>query len=180
VTGLYTERAGSQENIYFTAGANAQDSACGNKPEWAGNLCVTRAAGAVAGHNPARRTNSLPVRRVVSYTRHGDEAVVTETAAGKTRTTTTTHDAATRAISKAITSNEGRLVSYTDADGGTTATEFDRFGKQVKVSDPTGHHTYAYDRSAEPRGLLTSVTDSVAGTFSEPPARHRKPPQPSA
>ncbi|WP_146605870.1 LamG-like jellyroll fold domain-containing protein [Micromonospora craterilacus] len=193
--------AGTQESVYFTAGANAQDSACGNKPEWAGKLCVTRAAGAVTGHDPARMATNLPVRRVVSYTRHGDEAVVTETAAGKTRTTTTTYDAATRVTGKAITSDEGaaiptvtttysptsgeatattmggstiareydllgRQVSYTDADGGTTVTEFDRFGKSVKVSDPTGHRTFAYDRVAEPRGLLTSVTDSVAGTFS--------------
>ncbi|MGC5033252.1 LamG-like jellyroll fold domain-containing protein [Micromonospora sp. DT229] len=193
--------AKTQENIYYTAGPNAQDSACGNKPEWAGKLCVTRAAGAVTGHDPDRMTTNLPVRRVVSYTRYGDEAVVTETVAGRTRTTTTTYDAATREISKAITSDEGtaipavtttysptsgevtvttmggatitreydllgRLVSYTDADGGTTVTEFDRFGKQVKVSDPTGHATYAYDRVVEPRGLLTGVTDSIAGTFS--------------
>ncbi|MFE2177990.1 ricin-type beta-trefoil lectin domain protein [Kitasatospora sp. NPDC059462] len=59
----------------------------------------------------------------------------------------------------------GRLISYTDADGGTTTSEFDRFGKPVKVSDPTGFTTYAYDRAKEPRGLVTSVNDSVAGEF---------------
>ncbi|MEV7027496.1 RHS repeat-associated core domain-containing protein, partial [Kitasatospora sp. NPDC093558] len=59
----------------------------------------------------------------------------------------------------------GRLVSYTDADGGTTTTEFDRFGKPVKVSDPTGSTTYTYDRAKEPRGLVTSISDSVAGEF---------------
>ncbi|MFF1799372.1 sugar-binding protein, partial [Kitasatospora sp. NPDC058263] len=59
----------------------------------------------------------------------------------------------------------GRLVSYTDADGGTTTSEFDRFGKPVKVSDPTGSTTYTYDRAKEPRGLVTSITDSVAGEF---------------
>jgi YD repeat-containing protein len=60
----------------------------------------------------------------------------------------------------------GRLVSYTDADGGTTTTEFDRIGKTVKVVDPTGSTTYTYDRAAEPRGMATSITDSIAGTFS--------------
>ncbi len=60
----------------------------------------------------------------------------------------------------------GRLVSYTDADGGTTVTEFDRFGKIAKVSDPFGSSTYTYDRTVEPRGLLTSVNDSTAGVFS--------------
>ncbi|MBO1414659.1 ricin-type beta-trefoil lectin domain protein [Streptomyces sp. FH025] len=60
----------------------------------------------------------------------------------------------------------GRLLSYTDADGSTTTTEFDRFGKPVKVSDPTGWKSYTYDRAKEPRGLVTSVNDSVAGEFS--------------
>lgn len=191
----------AKQVVYYTAGANAQDSACGNRPEWAGEPCVTRAVGAVTGHDPARMTTNLPERRVVSYTRYGDEAVVTETAAGKTRTTTTQYDPATRVTSTQITSDEGapveavttqysptsgdvtvttmgtasitreydllgRLASYTDADGGTTVNEFDRFGKSVKVSDPTGNSTFAYDRAAEPRGLLTSVTDNVAGTFS--------------
>jgi hypothetical protein len=91
--------ARAQEVIYYTAGPNAQDSACGNRPEWAGEPCVTRAVGAVTGHDPARMTTELPVRRVLEYTRYGDEAVVTETAGGKTRTTTTTYDAATRVIS---------------------------------------------------------------------------------
>ncbi|MEV0192336.1 ricin-type beta-trefoil lectin domain protein [Kitasatospora purpeofusca] len=59
----------------------------------------------------------------------------------------------------------GRLISYTDADGATTTSEFDRFGKPVKVSDPTGFSTYTYDRAKEPRGLVTSVSDSVAGEF---------------
>ncbi|MFE2108123.1 ricin-type beta-trefoil lectin domain protein [Kitasatospora sp. NPDC059463] len=59
----------------------------------------------------------------------------------------------------------GRLISYTDADGGTTTSEFDRFGKPVKVTDPTGFTTYTYDRAKEPRGLVTSVNDSVAGEF---------------
>lgn len=191
----------AREVIYYTAGTNAQDAACGNKPEWSGEPCVTRAVGAVTGHDPARMTTNLPVRRVTEYTRYGDEAIVTETAAGKTRTTTTLYDPATRVTSTVITSDEGaavsavttvysptsgdvtqttmggstitreydllgRLASYTDADGGTTVNEFDRFGKASKVSDPTGNSTFAYDRVAEPRGLLTSVTDSIAGTFS--------------
>ncbi|WP_033348698.1 ricin-type beta-trefoil lectin domain protein [Kitasatospora aureofaciens] len=59
----------------------------------------------------------------------------------------------------------GRLISYTDADGATTTTEFNRYGKPVKVSDPTGSTTYAYDRAKEPRGLVTSINDSVAGEF---------------
>ncbi|MEU8392358.1 LamG-like jellyroll fold domain-containing protein [Micromonospora sp. NPDC048843] len=192
--------ARTRRTIYYTAGANAEDAACGNRPEWAGKACVTGPLGPVTGHDPARMSTDLPVRRVLSYTRYGDEAVVSETAAGKARTTTTTYDSATRVASTTITADEGapvgsvvntyspasgvltestmggakitkdydllgRLVSYTDADGATTSTEYDRFGKSVKVSDPTGNSTYGYDRDVEPRGLVTSFVDSVAGVF---------------
>ncbi|MFC6083600.1 LamG-like jellyroll fold domain-containing protein [Sphaerisporangium aureirubrum] len=185
---------------YYTAGSNSADTACGNRPEWAGQVCSTRAAGEVTGHDPARMTDDLPVRRVTAYNRYLDEAEVTETAAGKTRTTTTTYDAAARVTGRAVTSDLGtavpattatydaangrvarsaadgaavireydslgRLVSYTDADGAATVTEFDRFGKKIKVTDPTGSGTFAYDRAAEPRGMVTGYTDSVAGTF---------------
>ncbi|MFJ7243617.1 RHS repeat-associated core domain-containing protein [Kitasatospora sp. NPDC098652] len=76
---------------------------------------------------------------------------VTTTAAGQTITT--------------ARDSLGRVVSYTDADGAATTTEYDRFGKPVKVTDPTGTSTLTYDRAKEPRGLLTSVSDSKAGEF---------------
>ncbi|MEV7603558.1 ricin-type beta-trefoil lectin domain protein, partial [Kitasatospora sp. NPDC089797] len=76
-----------------------------------------------------------------------------------TRTTT-----AGKSLSRVLDSL-GRLISYTDADGATTTTEFDRYGKPTKVSDPTGSTSYTYDRAKEPRGLVTSINDSVAGEF---------------
>ncbi|MEU6934927.1 DNRLRE domain-containing protein [Streptomyces sp. NPDC046374] len=60
----------------------------------------------------------------------------------------------------------GRQISYTDADGGITRTEYDLLNRPVKVTDSTPSTvTYNYDADAEPRGLATSTTDSVAGTF---------------
>jgi len=59
----------------------------------------------------------------------------------------------------------GRVISYTDADGSITTSEYDRYGRPSKTTDPHGTRTYAYDRALEPRGMLTSLTDSVAGTF---------------
>ncbi|OLM29864.1 Rhs protein [Pseudonocardia sp. Ae717_Ps2] len=60
----------------------------------------------------------------------------------------------------------GRLRSYTDADGATTTTEFDQYGKPFKITDSLGTtQTFTYDRDIDPRGLLTSMTDSIAGTF---------------
>jgi RHS repeat-associated protein len=187
--------------LYYTSGANAADAACGNRPEWAGQPCVTRAGGPVTGHDPARAPTDLPVKRVEEYSRFGDPTKVVETAAGKTRRTTTVYNGADRVTSVAITSDDGsvaldpvlteydaatglpwkttvggatvtreydllgRVITYTDADGGVTRSQYDRFGKPTRVSDNTGWSTYTYDRTIEPRGMLTSVTDSLAGTF---------------
>ncbi|MGW6395744.1 DNRLRE domain-containing protein [Streptomyces sp. NPDC055103] len=191
---------GTVKTVFYTAGTNPDDAACGNRPEWAGSPCVTLPGGQVTGADTTRMPDTLPVKRITRYSRFGDIEEVTETNAGKTRTSTTVYDAADRIVSTKITGDLGqdlpevtteydpvagnavrttaggktitrvfdaldRLLSYTDADGGTTTTEFDRFGKPVKVSDNTGSTTYTYDRTQEPRGMVTSVTDSVAGTF---------------
>ncbi|GAA2811529.1 polymorphic toxin type 17 domain-containing protein [Kitasatospora sp. CM 4170] len=192
--------AGTVKSVFYTAGANADDAACANRPEWAGLPCVTMPGGAVTGADASRMPTTLPVKRVTRYSPFGEAEETTESNAGKSRKTVTTFDGADRITSTEITSDEGqalpkvtteydpatgdivktnaggkslvrvldvlgRLISYTDADGGTTTTEFDKYGKPVKVSDPTGSTTYAYDRAKEPRGLVTSVTDSVAGEF---------------
>ncbi|MFI5934036.1 LamG-like jellyroll fold domain-containing protein [Actinoplanes sp. NPDC051494] len=193
--------AAARESVYYTAGTNTRDAACGNRPEWAGQPCLTRAAGAVTGHDPDRMTGTLPVSRTTAYDRWGKALTLVETAAGRTRTTTSQYDAMGRTTSAHTGSDEGvavpavtttydpatgkpsgsvsgpatisrgydalgRLVAYTDADGATTTTEFDRFGRLARVVDPTGVSGYTYDRQIDPRSLLTSVTDSVAGTFS--------------
>lgn len=60
----------------------------------------------------------------------------------------------------------GRLVDYADADGGTTHTVFDQYGRVQTVSDSLGTTTsYTYDETLEPRGFVTRVQDSVAGTM---------------
>ncbi|MFJ6798879.1 polymorphic toxin-type HINT domain-containing protein [Streptomyces sp. NPDC091268] len=188
------------KTVFYTAGANTDDTECGNRPEWAGSPCTTGPGGTITGSDAARMPTTLPVKRVTRYSRFGDTEEVTETNAGKSRKNVTVYDGADRIVSTEITSDEGqampkvtteydpatgdalktttgtksltrvmdalgRLISYTDADGGTTTTEFDKYGKPTKVTDPTGSTTYAYDRVQEPRGMVTSVTDSVAGAF---------------
>ncbi|MCI0688817.1 MAG: DNRLRE domain-containing protein, partial [Sporichthyaceae bacterium] len=191
--------------IFYTAGTNPDDAACGNRPEWAGQPCVVKPAGTITTSDgtalPAGMPNELPLRRTDAYSRWGEASQISETANGQTRTTVTTFDAADRIASVSISGDGGtalpavttqydpatgdvvktiaggvevsrtfdqlgRLLSYTDADGATTSNEFDRYGKPTKVTDPTGFATFGYDYTAEPRGFLTSVTDSVAGTFS--------------
>ncbi|MFG2823341.1 hypothetical protein ACGFX4_28420 [Kitasatospora sp. NPDC048365] len=173
--------AATVKTVFYTAGANGQDAACGNRPEWAGSPCVTLPGGAIAGGDATRMPTTLPVKRVTRYSRFGEAEETTETNAGKTRTATTVYDGADRIMSAQITSDEGqalppvtteydpatgdivkttagtktltrsmdalgRLISYTDADGGTTTTtEFDQYGKPTKVTDPTGSTTYTYD-----------------------------------
>ncbi|WP_354394849.1 DNRLRE domain-containing protein [Streptomyces atratus] len=90
---------------------------------------------------------------------------------------TTTYDSASGKVAE-ITSTGGgtvkkaydklgRLISYTDADAGVTTSQYDAEGHAVLVSDNVPSSTsYAYDTGVDPRGLPTSITDSVAGTFS--------------
>ncbi|HVK20012.1 MAG TPA: DNRLRE domain-containing protein [Actinokineospora sp.] len=197
--------AGTTLVIFYTALANPDDSRCGNRPEWAGQACITRSAGAVTGHDATRMPADLSVKWVESYSRFGEADKITETAAGKTRTTRTTYDSADRVASVEITGDVGtaiqkitttydaatgdaitsslvdgtgtptasisrvfdklgRITKYTDADGAWTSSEYDRFGKPAKVTDSLGTtQTFTYDRALEPRGLLTKITDSVAG-----------------
>ncbi|MFY1616319.1 RHS repeat-associated core domain-containing protein [Micromonospora sp. WMMD736] len=59
----------------------------------------------------------------------------------------------------------GRQTSYTDADGTTSTTSFDLLGRVATSNDGKATRTYTYDGGAERRGLLTSVNDTQAGTF---------------
>jgi RHS repeat-associated protein len=135
-----------------------------------GDVAVTTET--VAGTSASRTTTTLydAAGRVssVQITSSGDGA--TQIPAVTTDYDPTSGEATVTHSGSATITREydlwGRLYSYTDADGAATVNEFDRFGNATKVSDPTGNTTFGYDRTAEPRGLLTSVTDSVAGTFS--------------
>jgi YD repeat-containing protein len=97
------------------------------------------------------------------------------------RTTTSTYDPASGDVVKmAATENGaavhavtkqldmlGRLVRYDDGNGAVTTTRYDAHGKPLVVSDSLGTYTrFTYDRAKEPRGFVTSVEDSVAGTIS--------------
>lgn len=193
--------AGTTLSVFYTAGANPDDAACGNRPEWAGQPCVTKVAGTITGHDGSRMPGELSLKRVEAYDRFGEASRIVETVGAQTRTTVTTFDDADRVTSVQITGlgsavqtvattydpvtgdaldttfpdgskisraydKLGRLTRYTDADGAWTNSEFDKFGKPVKVTDSVGStQTFAYDRATEPRGLLTSMTDSVAGTI---------------
>lgn len=59
----------------------------------------------------------------------------------------------------------GRQTAYTDADGIRSTTTFDLLGRAATSFDGKATRTYSYDEGSERRGLLTSVADDQAGTF---------------
>ncbi|MFG3125592.1 DNRLRE domain-containing protein [Streptomyces sp. NPDC048201] len=60
----------------------------------------------------------------------------------------------------------GREISYSDGAGNTADTQYDALGRVVKTTDSApSTTTYTYDTAKDPRGLETSRTDSLAGTF---------------
>ncbi|MFC0004532.1 ricin-type beta-trefoil lectin domain protein [Micromonospora siamensis] len=60
----------------------------------------------------------------------------------------------------------GRTTSYTDADGNVSTTTYDLMGRTKTSHDGKAQRTYTYDGGTERRGLLTSVDDTEAGSFS--------------
>ncbi|MGW1365390.1 RHS repeat-associated core domain-containing protein, partial [Streptomyces chartreusis] len=61
----------------------------------------------------------------------------------------------------------GREISYNDGASNTTTSAYDALGRVVKnTNSAPSTTTYSYDTAKDPRGLETSRTDSVAGTFS--------------
>ncbi|MFJ2298196.1 RHS repeat-associated core domain-containing protein [Oerskovia paurometabola] len=206
--------AATVKSVFYSAGTEASDARCQNKPEWAGQPCLTFAGGPVTGHDPARMSSDLTVKRTEAYNGFGSPTVISESVGAGvslvTRTTTTTYDAADRVtgvqiagssaaagatIAKTTTTYDGptgdivknasvnasgaetasvvkeydrlgRLIKYTDANGGWTKSEYDRYGQPTKVTDSIGTtRSYEYDRAADPRGYVTKLADSVAGTI---------------
>lgn len=56
----------------------------------------------------------------------------------------------------------GRPTGYTDNTGQTSTTSYDKLDRPATTNDGKGTQTYTYDAT---RGLLTTLADSAAGTF---------------
>ena len=58
------------------------------------------------------------------------------------------------------------MHTYTDTLGAVTTTNYDMNGRPTTVVDPKGTTTYTYDGvTGEHRGLVTTLADSLAGSF---------------
>jgi len=157
--------------VFFTAGTNAADAACGNRPEWAGQACVTLAAGAITGVDASRMGTAFPVKRVTGYSRYGTPTVVTETGTGPvsgstqtwTRTTTTTLDAAERVAEVAITGTNLPAGGSVDK----VITDYDPSTGQAVASrsvNGSGTTTGTVSRQLDVLGRTVKYTD-VTGAY---------------
>lgn len=168
--------AGTRVSSYYTAGAHSNVAACGNRPEWAGSLCRTAAAGTPSS-GPALPTVTT------TYDTWLNPTSVTESAGSATRTTTTTYDTAGRETSTKTTSTipsstarPGTFTSYNSNNGlvaytgeliagpaahatKRTTYTYDQWGQQTKTTTDLGDSkTTAYD----PSGRVTSETSTPA------------------
>lgn len=96
--------AGTTKSIYYTAGANAADSDCGSKPEYAGYLCkdIPQGAGSVAKHQTGFNIYGQPATLIESSTgTDGAKRTTTQTYRSdgqELKTTVTTSGITTTAV----------------------------------------------------------------------------------
>ena len=89
--------------IYYTAGTNSADAACGNRPEWATMQCKKKPAAqpGTAGLPNLRRT------QVTKCSMFGQPEESVDTNGSDSRTTTITYDGAGRALTQGISATAG-------------------------------------------------------------------------
>jgi len=167
-TGLVTETrtpanpaggdAHATKTIYYTAGTNPTDSACGTKPQYANLACKTLPAAqpGTAG------LPGLPVTLTV-YNRYNQPTTVTDTVGVSTRTTTTTYDPAGRVTDVAVSSTVGTALpsvhtGYDPATGRATTT-------QTTEGAVTSTVTRDYDALGRLSGYHDADTNNATSSY---------------
>jgi RHS repeat-associated protein len=178
--------AHATQTIYYTAGTNTTDAACGNHAEWANLPCKTKPAA-----QPG--TAGQPDLPITTYTYNvWDEPTTrTDTSGSETRTTTTGYDPAGRPQSRTVSSSVGAPLptltfGYDDTtglpttqsttSGGTTTTlrtGYDSLGRVTSYTDADGNTTtHTYDIDGRPvttndgKGTKTASYDDTTGDLS--------------
>jgi len=163
----------STKTIYYTADTSAAASTCRSKPEWDGNVCITKTAGDPTTGYP------IPAATTTGYNIYGATTRLEQTADTWTRATVTGHDYQGRETSSstsltgattisgttsyhattgAVTSTTrsgvteeftydtwGRQLTATDGTGNTATTSYDTAGRTSTFNDGKGTYTYTYD-----------------------------------
>ncbi|MDN3263470.1 DNRLRE domain-containing protein [Streptomyces sp. CSDS2] len=166
--------AGTRVTTYWSATGTG---ACAGRPEWADLVCSVSAGGAITGggSNPAQ----LPTT-TTEYDWWGNQAKVTDTANGSTRSTTTKYDNAGRQSMVTVTGGVGQAVPETttqydpatgmavkivSSTGGTITKAYDKLGRQISYTDAdNGTTTTEYDLLDRPVKVSDTVPSTV--TFS--------------
>lgn len=166
--------SGTSVRIYVDGSLKATGSASGTvdsktlklKPPPSGRLdevrIYNRALTQAEVKEDAETPVVLPQSRVTNGTKLPTTTTGYSSTTGRPLTLSTTEEGTTRTLTTGYDS-VGRMVSYQDADGVTSTTKFDLDGRLAEVNDGKGTQTYSYNATT---GLLTSLTDSLAGSFS--------------
>jgi RHS repeat-associated protein len=180
--------AGSTKTVYWTAGANSEESSCGNKPAWAGLPCLTRP---VAEPSPTGENPKQPWTWLTKYSSLDQLEETQEKTNGVVkRTTAIEYDSAGRPLTTHV-SGEGTAIppvetTYDEDTGAPTSTQFvcegecedqqqltltyDELGRPVEYKDADGNVSgVAYDVMGRPvlasdgKGYQTISYDEDSG-----------------
>ncbi|WP_029541312.1 RHS repeat-associated core domain-containing protein [Serinicoccus profundi] len=176
---------GTRRSVYYSAGANSSDAACGNKPAWAGLVCLEGPMSTPA--------TGFPTERTTGYSMWLAPTTTVETSNGATRTTTTTYDTASRPVQVATATSgltgaspvPDTRTTYSQTTGAVTKTEsvhssgsvlgtishsYDDWGRLTGYTNAQGETTTtSYDSAGrvatltDPNGTVTYTYDGTDG-----------------
>ncbi len=140
--------------VYYTAGTNSQDTACGFQPEWVGLACKQ----APAAQPGTSGLPNLKISYVTKYNMDGqpEETKDKDTTGTTLRTTTIGYDAVGRQITQTISGASGTGASVATSTTAYSTTT----GLPTTTTDGATTITRAYDTL----GRITSYTDADANT----------------
>ncbi len=165
---------GTRRTVYWSAGTNAADAACGGQPTFAGFVCSEGPASQPAG-------TTLPVTRHSDYAWHGAATTSRDTSGTVIRVTKTNFDAKARPVT--VTTTLTGLVgsdpvptvttSYDDTTGmvigtsssaGSISMTFDSWGRQLAYATTSGGVTHTTSNTYNAIGDLVTVTTPKSTT----------------
>lgn len=148
--------ADTQETVRYAVGTSSPSiTGCSNRPEWAGQPCVTRPK---AQPTTSSARPSIPTT-TATYNLYNDTSSEQETNGTDTRTTTTSYDGAGRRFENEITSSTGEIVRKTRWEYSSTT------GRMIRTRGIlSGNPDHVVERGYDSLGRLTSYTDAHGAT----------------
>ncbi|MDP2710828.1 MAG: RHS repeat domain-containing protein [Solirubrobacteraceae bacterium] len=175
--------AGTTRTIYYTAGTNTQDSACGDKPAWANLVCKIAPAAQPTSIPPSGTLPPIPTS-TYEYDRLSNVTTRVDAEGSASRTTSYGYDASGRLLTETITATSGQALptvthGYSSSTGRATTLStsspaqtitrvHDSIGRETQHTDADDVTTTTYDLLDRP----TTIDDGKAvQTFGYDPVR---------